>query len=185
MPFVAGICLGYVFMPTLIQHGVEIIALLIAGGVFWQSWETRRVVEVALAKERPFLELIIPENSSSKIHLKNIGTTPAYALAVSSIPLSSGESLSFDPLQISRAPILPGETREMWVFHKRPHQHAHVPASSVPLHTLKNFLKQSDTNPRVTLSYCDKDGHSLKRTLYLKVSGANVDTDDHVYVSTR
>lgn len=186
VPLLIGVGLGSISTASIMHDEWGVLAtLVLVPVIIWQAWETRRAVSIALVKEQPFLELFFPENSSSKIQLKNIGTSPAYAVAISSVIISSNESVAFDPLSTSKAPILPGETRDVWVHHRRhKNDNPSLVSSSIPFLILKNFLKQTGTSLKISLEYFDKDGHELKRSLYIKVSGNSASTDDHLYVST-
>lgn len=185
-PLFLGVGIGSISVASVMHDEWGVLtSLILAPVIIWQAWETRRAVAVALVKEQPFLELFFPETSSSKIQLKNIGTSPAYAVSISSLIISAHESVAFDPLSTSRAPILPGETRDVWVHHRRHKSDSlSLVSSSVPFLILKNFLKQTGTSLKISLDYFDKDGHELKRALYIKVSGNSASTDDHLYVST-
>ena len=159
-------------------------AVLLLTGVFiaWQAWETRRLAELTRVKDQPFLEIEF-QNKGAKVSLKNLGQSPAYSPSISSIEIVANEHLDFDPLHTSRLPILPGESREVWMHHQRVNEGA-ISGFVESALVLKNFVISKDTPTKITLQYFDKNGEKLRRDLYIKVGGNKISGDQQIYTST-
>lgn len=158
--------------------------IFLATGLFiaWQAWETRRLAELTRVKEQPLLEVEF-QNKGAKVSLKNIGQSPAYSPSISSIEIAANEHLDFDPLHISRLPILPGESREVWMHHQLVSEGSFGGyVESIPV--LKNTAINSNTPIKISLQYFDKNGEKLCRNLYIKVGGNKISGDQQVYTST-
>ena len=147
-----------------------------------QAWETRRLVELTRIKDQPFLEIEF-QNKGAEVLLKNLGQSPAYSPSVTSIEIAGNEHLYFDPLYTSRLPILPGESREVWMHHQRVGEGStNSFAESAPV--LKNFVINQDSPIKITLRYFDKNGEKLYRDLFIKVGGNKISGDQQIYTST-
>lgn len=158
--------------------------ILLITGVFiaWQAWETRRLAKLTRVKDQPLLEVEF-QNSGAKVQLKNTGQSPAYSPSISSIEIATNEHLDFDPLHNSRLPILPGESREVWMHHQRVSESSISGfVESAPV--LKNFVVSKDTPTKITLQYFDKDGVKLQRKLYIRVGGNKISGDRQIYTIT-
>ena len=158
--------------------------ILLITGIFiaWQAWETRRLAELTRIKDQPLLEVLFP-NNEAKVQLKNIGQSPAYSPSISSIEIAVNEHLDFDPLHTSLLPILPGESREVWMHHQL------VSAGSIGSFVesgpvLKNSVINKDAPTKITLQYFDKDGVKLQRNLYIRVGGNKISGDQQIYTTT-
>jgi hypothetical protein len=159
--------------------------ILLGTGVFiaWQAWETRQLAKLTRIKDQPLLEVEF-QNNGAKVQLKNIGQSPAYSPSISSIEIATNEHLDFDPLHTSRLPILPGESREVWMHHQKVSEGSISGfVESAPV--LKNFLINKDTPTiKIVLQYFDKDGVKLCRNLYIKVSGNKISGNQQIYTTT-
>lgn len=150
--------------------------------IAWQAWETRRLAELTRTKEQPLLEVDF-QNKGAKVSLKNIGQSPAYSPSISSIKIATNEHLDFDPLHTSRLPILPGESREVWMHHQIVSDGSiggYVESEPV----LKNAVVNSNAPVKISLQYFDKNGEKLHRDLYIKIGGNKISGDQQIYTST-
>ena len=158
--------------------------ILAGTGIFiaWQAWETRRLAELTRIKEQPLLEIEF-QNKGAKVLLKNIGQSPAYSPSVSSIQIATNEHLDFDPLHTSRLPILPGESREVWMHHQRVSEGLIGGfVESAPV--LQKAVVNINVPIKISLQYFDKNGEKLRRILYIKVGGNKISGDQKIYTST-
>jgi len=159
-------------------------SILLLTGLFiaWQAWETRRLAELTRIKDQPLLEIEF-QNNGAKVLLKNIGQSPAYSPSISSIEIATNEHLDFDPLHTSRLPILPGESREVWMHHQCVGKGSISSfAESAPV--LKNTVINKDAPIKITLRYFGKNGEKLCRDLYIKVGGNKISGNQQIYTST-
>lgn len=158
--------------------------ILVGTAIFiaWQAWETRRLAELTRVKEQPLLDVDF-QNKGAKVLLKNIGQSPAYSPSISSIEIATNEHLDFDPLHTSRLPILPDESREVWMHHQRvSDESVGGYVESVPV--LKNVVTNSNVPIKIILQYFDKNGEKLSRNLYIKIGGNKISGDQQIYTST-
>lgn len=150
--------------------------------VAWQAWETRRLAELTRVQEQPLLEIEF-QNKGAEVLLKNIGKSPAYSPSISSVEIAPNEHLDFDPLHASRLPILPGESREVWMHHQRISEGSTRSfVESVPV--LKNAVLKSNSPIKIALQYYDKNGKKLERNLYIKIGGNKISGNQQIYTST-
>src|SRR3989344_47703 len=158
--------------------------ILLITGVFiaWQAWETRRLAVLTRIKDQPLLEIEF-QSDGAKVLLKNIGRSPAYSPSIRSIKIATYEHLDFDPLHTSRLPILPGQSREVWMHHQRVAEGA-ISGFVESALVLKNFVISKDTPTKITLQYFDKDGVKLQRNLYIRVGGNKISGDQQIYTTT-
>lgn len=160
----------------------DIIVLITGAFVAWQAWETRRLAELTRIKDQPLLEVEFP-NKGARILLKNIGQSPAYSPSIDSLCIGINERLDFDPLHTSRLPVLPGESREVWMHH------LHMTKGSMSsfvdsMPVLKNAVMDNGTPIKIMLQYFDKNGTKLQRTLYIRVGGNKISGDQIIYATT-
>lgn len=157
----------------------DLILLVTAVLIAWYSFETLSLVELTRIKDQPFLDIEFPRNGR-KILLVNSGATPAYSASIT--PLRVGDSTySFDPLWVARVSILPGEKREVWMYHK--HKDGSSYGDSVSL-LHGQLIKDNEAEHSVEVKYFDKDGIELRRTLYIRGGGSFLDVDMKVYATT-
>lgn len=160
--------------------------VLLATGVFiaWQAWETRRLAELTRVKEQPLLEIEFElQKNGAKVLLKNIGQSPAYSPSISSVEIAENEHLDFDPLHASRLPILPGESREVWMHHQRV-SNGSISGYLESAPVLEKAIASSKSPIKITLQYFDKNGEKLSRNLYIKIGGNKISGNQQIYTST-
>lgn len=158
--------------------------ILLITGIFiaWQAWETRRLAELTRIKDQPLLEVEF-QNNGAKVLLKNIGQSPAYSSSISSIEIATNEHLDFDPLHTSRLPILPSESRAVWMHHQKVSEGSISGfVESVPV--LKNAVINKNSPIKITVQYFDKDGVKIQRNLYIRVGGNKISGDQQIYTTT-
>ena len=158
--------------------------ILLVTGFFiaWQAWETRRLSELTRIKDQPLLEVEF-HNKGAKVVLKNIGQSPAYSPSISSVEIATNEHLDFDPLHTSLLPIMPDESREVWMHHQRINEGS-VSGFVESIPVLKNTVINATAPVKITLQYFDKVGKKLCRNLYIKVGGNKISGDQQIYTST-
>lgn len=158
--------------------------ILLLTGLFiaWQAWETRRLAELTRIKNQPLLEVEF-QNKGAKVLLKNIGESPAYSPSISSIEIAANEHLDFDPLHTSRLPILPGDSREVWMHHQRVNEGS-INSFAESVSILKSTIINTGTPIKITVQYFDKNGEKLCRDLYIKIGGNKISGNQQIYVST-
>lgn len=160
----------------------DFILLLTGLFVAWQARETYRLAELTRIKDRPLLEVEF-QNKGAKVQLKNIGQSPAYSPSISSVEIAINEHLDFDPLHTSRLPILPGESREVWMHHQKVSEGSISSfADSTPV--LKNAIINKNTPVKIAVQYFDKDGVKLQRNLYIRIGGNKISGDQQIYTTT-
>ena len=159
------------------------IILIVTGIVIaWQAWETRRLAELTRVKDQPLLEVHF-QNNGAKVQLKNIGQSPAYSPSISSVEIAVNEHLDFDPLHTSRLPILPGESREVWMHHQKVSDGSISSfADSAPV--LKKTVINKNTPVKIAVQCFDKDGVKIQRNLYIRVGGNKISGDQSIYTTT-
>lgn len=160
----------------------DFISLLVGLFVAWQARETYRLAELTRIKDQPLLEVEF-QNKGAKVLLKNIGQSPAYSPSISSIKIATNEYLDFDPLDSSRLPILPGESREVWMHHQRVDKKS-VGGFLESTPVLKKAIVNKNTPMKITLRYFDKDGAKLQRNLYIRVGGNKISEHQQIYTTT-
>jgi len=167
----------YMDLPTFI--------LLITGFfIAWQAWETRQLAKLTRIKDQPLLEVEF-QNNGAEVVLKNIGQSPAYSPSIKKLQTADNEYFDFDPSHTSCLPILPGESRKVWMHHRVVTERSISSfVESVP--TLQNNIINRNINMplKISLKYFDKDGVKLLRDLYIKVSGNQISGNQHIYTTT-
>jgi hypothetical protein len=158
--------------------------ILLITGIFiaWQAWETRRLSELTRTKEQPLLEIEF-QSKGAEVLIKNIGQSPAYSPSISSISVASNEHLDFDPLHSSRLPIIPGESRRVWMHHQRISEGS-IGGFVESMPVLRKVVENSSDPIKIVLQYFDKNGEKLNRVLYIKVGGNKISGDQQIYTST-
>lgn len=150
--------------------------------IAWQAFETRRLVVLTRIKDQPLLEVEFG-NAGADVTLKNIGQSPAYSPSISSIEIENDEHLHFDPLHTSRLPIMPEESRQVWMQHQRVSDNSI--SSFVESYTvLMKTVLEASKPIQICLQYFDKDGVKLFRKLYIKASGTKIVGNKQIYTTT-
>jgi len=166
----------------------DTVLIITALFIALSSVETKAIIELTRAKERPFLEIVFPSNDlifKNKVGLKNLGQSPAYSPGIKSIEIEK-DRFDFDPLETSRLPIQPNESREVWVHHIRSTDKGSISVGNVfPVleqQVFEYYKKQPVSPLKIEIYYFDNLGIKCKRDLYIKVGG--IGEKKYIYTST-